>query len=183
VNMMPVAHQLGLEVEIWSKAPLFRLGKRKCGKREDFVETESYGLRFRFKNLGTAPFPSGHATIEVVWTSQQNVGWHVDIPKLNGGQEEYATFDTNLTEHQGEALSSGFGLFFCRAIHPSNTSLTSLDGKTRYFIGPNVNAVRSVKVITWNTIYAKWSMIVSAVGLFIVALDRIVAALFWILHR
>lgn len=176
-----VMHRLGLEVEAWSEAPFLKIGKHKWGKREDFVETESYALRFKFKNLQPAPFPSGHALMEVEWTPvHQKVGpWQVDIPQLKLGQQEYARFDSGSTEHKSEALSSGFGLFFCRKIDPPNTNLTSLDGGTWYIIGPQGGAVRSIKVTTWNTIYAKYSMFISAGALAIIALEKLVPFLFW----
>jgi hypothetical protein len=172
-------HRLGLEVETRSEAPFLRMGKHKWGKREDFVETESYALQFKFKNLGLTAFPSGRAFMDVEWTSQQKVSWDVDIPQLNPGQEDYARFNTGSTECQSQALSSGFGLFFCRKIDPWGTSLTSIDGATQYVTGRVGNAVRSVKVTTWDTIYARYSMYISAAGLMIIALEKIVSFLFW----
>jgi hypothetical protein len=174
-----LAYQLGLEVEAKSHAPFLKLGKWKPRKREDFVETESYTFSFKFKNLGSQPYPGGHAFVQVRWTSGQFVRWRIDVPALAAGDEDYARFDYGSTEHESEILSSGYGLFFCEKIHPSNTDLTSLDGRTRYKVGPGGNAIRSIKATTWNTIYAKYSMMVSASGLAIVALDKIIAALVW----
>ena len=52
--------------------------------------------------------------MRVEWTFvRQIVRWELDIPQLDPGQEEYAKFDTGKTEHESEALSSGFGLIFC----------------------------------------------------------------------
>jgi hypothetical protein len=155
------------------------LGKHKWGKREDFVETEVYRLAFKFKNLQTIPFPSGQARMEVVWTSGQFVRWKVAIPQLKPGQEEYAIFDTHLTQHESEALSSGYGLFVCKEIEPGNTNLASIDGMTSYSVGTEVNSVQSVKVTTWNTIYGKYSMYISAGALAIIALEKIIQFLFW----
>jgi hypothetical protein len=174
-----VQHRLGLKVEIRSEAPFLRLGKHKWGKREDFVDTEGYALRFKFKNLQSVPFPSGCAFMRVIWTSGQFVTWRVDIPQLKPEQEDYAKFDRVLTEQKSEALSSGFGLFFCRGIDPTNTGLTSFDGATSYEIGPDGQSIQSVKVTTWNTIYAKYSMYISAVALIIIALEGFIPFLSW----
>lgn len=175
--------RLGLEVEARSKAPFLKIGKHKWGEREDFVEMESYTFRFKFKNLGLVPFPSGKAWMRVEWTFvRQAVRWEIVIPHLESGQEGYAKFDTGSTEHESEALSSGFGLFFCGKIDPDNTHLTSLDGKTDYKIGfgQDANSVRSIKVTTWNAIYAMYSMYISAGALIVIVLEKFSEFLFWV---
>jgi hypothetical protein len=172
-------HRLGLKIEIWSEAPFLKLGKIKCGEREDFVETEGYALRFKFKNLQPAPFPSGKALMQVKWTSGLFVGWVVNIPQLKPGQEDYAKFCPRLTEQEkSEALSSGYGLFHCAEFDPSNTVLTNFDGVTSYGTAPTPS-VQSIKVTTWNIIYAKYSMCISAGALAIIALEKIIPFLSW----
>ena len=174
-TLRPVPYRLGLEVEAFSKAPFLKLGKHTWGEREDFVETEGYTFWFKFKNLGTVPFPSGKAWMRVEWTFvRQAVRWEVIIPHLEPGHEGYAKFDTGLEEHESEALSSGFGLFFCGRIDPSNTRLTSLDGRTVYEIGygQHATSVRSIKVTTWNSIYAMYSMYISAAALIFLVFEK-----------
>jgi hypothetical protein len=121
--------------------------------------------------------------MKVVWTSGQSVHWPVDIPQLKPGQEDYARFrnekNTISTEQKSEAFSSGFGLFSCDGIDPPNTGLASFDGATSYVIGKGLS-VQSVKVTTWDTIYSKYSMFISAVALFIVALEKIIPFLSWV---
>jgi len=185
VGMIATTHKLGLEVELWSKAPFLKIGKRKWGKRDDFVEGEPYAFRFKFRNLRSTPFPSGKAWMRIEWTSVgQVVRWIVAIPQLGPGGEGYARFDTSSVDHESEALSSGFGLFFCEGIDPGDTRLASLDGGTDYEIGvgPPANAVRSIKVTTWNAIYAKYSMYISAIALMIIALRNLSDLLLWVLR-
>lgn len=164
ITSAPVQHRLGLQVEIRSEAPFLRLGKRKWGKREDFVETENYALRFKFKNLQQGLSPSGCAYMKALWTSGQSVHWPVDIPQLRPGQEDYARFrnekNTVSTDQGSEAFASGFGLFSCDGIDTPNTGLASFDGAISYVIGQG-HSVQSIKVTTWNTIYAKYSMYIS----------------------
>lgn len=171
---------LGLNVEITSEAPFIKLGQHKFGTREDIVETETYSVKFKFKNLEKISFPLGNATLQVCWNSNQWVRWPVTIPKLKPGEEQYAKFPSGSMTEKSEALSSGFALIYCTSTNPPDTKLSSLSGEIEYPVGLP-GSVRSLKATTWDTIYSKYSMFIAAGALGVIALQIIAQSLFWFL--
>lgn len=181
--MSAATHRLGLKVET-SSAAIWKWWKLKRGPIKSYVEGETYNIAFKFKNLGSHDYPGGNARMMIQWPSGTLfVVWAVTIPRLKIGEDDYAQFDENgETTHSGQVISSGFGTVSCIDVENrdnGNVTITDLSGKISY----HGVVIHSIPARTWADLYAKYSMIVSAGGLFIVALDRIVAALFWILHR
>ena len=175
---------LGLDIEVASEAPFIRLGQHTCGMRKDIVEGEVYSIKFKFKNLGEVPFSSGSSMLLISWSNAQFVRWKVRIPELKSKEEQYAEFDGGKTAEKTEALSSGFGFFYCAWIKPENTKLSSLGGETSYHVGSeDPLCIRTIKATTWDTIYSKYSAIIAATGLGIIALQIIVQFLFWLLSQ
>jgi len=173
--------RLGLEIEITSEAPFLRLGERKIGTRKDIVEGESYSIKFKFKNLEQTIFPSGKATMEIIWNSGQLVRWPLNIPELKPEEEQYANFAGGNTIEHSEALSSGFGLLYCTLV-TGGRNLTSLNGEASYSVSHlHTAAVRSLKATTWETIYGQYSTFIAAGALGIIALQIIVQFLSWLL--
>lgn len=171
---------LGLDVEIASEAPFVRLGEHSFGTRKEIVEGEVYSIKFKFKNLGQVPSPSGKAVMQMRWTSGQWVSWTLNIPELKPEEEKYAEFGTGSAIEKTEALSSGYGLLLCFSINPRNISLGSLDGNIMYSVGPTDSSVRSIKVTSWETIYGKYSTFIAAGALGIIALQIIAQFLSWL---
>jgi hypothetical protein len=156
-------------VETTSEAPFFRLGKRK-----EFVETEAYSVKFKFKNLGQTTFTKSNAWMLVTWTSGQIVSWHIEIPELKPEQEQYANFESGKIVEKSAALSSGYGLISCLKIGDwENVKLTSLDGHDVYGIGPQGFSVQSIKATSWDTIYTRYSVYLSLIALVIVAIEAL----------
>jgi hypothetical protein len=177
-----LAHKLGLIVETNSTA-IWKWWILKRGPIKSYVEGETYEIAFKFKNLGKHDYPGGNARMMIQWPSGTIfVVWLITIPALKIGEEGYAQFDDGKTKHSGQVISSGFGTVTVLDVeNRDNTKLelTDLSGRVPY---AGV-VIHSISAKTWADLYAKYSMVVSAGGLFFVALDRIIAAILWILCR
>jgi hypothetical protein len=180
-NPITTRSHLGLDVEIVSEAPFVRLREHSFGTRKEIVEGEVYSIKFKFKNLGQMPFPSGNAVMQMRWTSGQWVSWTLNIPELKPEEEQYARFGTQSTIEKSEALSSGYGLLLCFSVNPRSTQLSSLEGNIAYSVGPTATSVRSIKVTSWEAIYSKYSTFIAAGALGIIALQIIAQFLSWLI--
>ena len=181
--MSAITHQLGLEVEPSSTA-IWKWWILKRGPIKTYVEQEKYNIAFRFKNLGAHDYPGGSAVMIAKWPNWEPiVTWPVMIPKLKVGEDDYAQFVQNGKKKiSSDVISSGVGIvsYTCmKSGDNGNVTVTDFSGKIPY----EGRVIYGIHARTWADIYAKYSMVISAAGLFIVALDRIVAALFWILRR
>jgi len=181
--MSAVTHKLSLEVERSSTA-VWKWWKLRRGPIKSYVEGETYDIAFKFKNLGLLDYPGGSAELMIKWTSESLfIVWLVTIPKIRIGDEGYAVFDDNKRTRSDTVNSSGLGtnsLIYVGSADDGTVTVTDPSGRITYRADPYV--IHSIPATTWTDLYAKYSMIISAAGLFIVALDRIVAALLWMFH-
>ena len=178
-----MTHKLGLKVEPTSTA-VWKFWELKYGPIKSYVEQENYTIRFTFKNLGSQRFPSGKATMSIVWPNGISVIWPLTIPELEIGQANYAAFSDGSIIHQGDIISTGYGLIFCNEISSRDQQdvvITDLDGISPYSVGGG--SIYSIPAKAWTDIYAKYSMVVSAAGLAIVALDKIIAFMAGLISR
>jgi hypothetical protein len=175
-------HKLGLRTETTSTA-VWKWWKFRRGPIRSYVERETYKVQFKFRNLAAYPFPGGNAVMHVIWPNGIFVRWLIVIPQLNANQTAYGVFDDRTIFHSGEVITSGYGLIFCDEISSSDqqqVTLTDLDGHTVWIVGNAGSAVHSIHARAWADLYARYSMIISAAGLTIVALEKIVASLMWL---
>jgi hypothetical protein len=179
-HLSAVTH-LGLRVETKSTA-VWKWWILKHGPIKSYVDGETYDVAFKFRNLGSHDFAGGMARIMIKWQSGIFVVWAVTMPELNSGKDGYALFDDGRATHSGEVISSGFGTISCvdvRSRDQGTVTMTDLSGQIPY---PSEIVIHSIPAKTWIDIYAKYSMIVAAAGLFIVALDRVITAVLWLLR-
>jgi hypothetical protein len=172
-------YRLGIQVEVSSEA---MLRFWKCVLRaKSLIEGEPYKLTLKFANLTKGDFPGGRISIMVVWASRQKSYWeNIQIPPLR--QEE--TKETMLVRRD-RIVSAGFGLIFCYSLvsdDGSPASLWSIEGSEIYGIGKEAeHPIRGLRCNTWVDLYTKYGLLVSAVGLLIVALERLFSFFIWIL--
>jgi len=176
-----LTHKLGTEVETKSLA-VWRWWKLKWPVKS-FIEQEQFMIRFRFKNLAPQGFPGGTARMEIRWPPLSKVRWLLTIPELEPDQEGYAKFEHGREETTSHIFSGILSLIFCLDLTGNDSQdidLTDFEGGYKYITGSHGNSIAAIPAITWTGHYAKYSMIVSAAGLLIVALGTIASFLRWL---
>lgn len=173
-------HRLGVEVETESLA-VWKWW-RFTRKVKSFVEGEKYSIRFKFRNLGTRDFLGGNALMHVVWPVGTDVRWFMGIPPLEPSKSGYADihwFARRATVAVSEAICSGFGLILCHEINSDDkrqVDLADFDGAAQFNVGQGAESIDSIRVTTWNEFTTRYGLVISAVGLLILALEKVFAS-------
>jgi hypothetical protein len=162
----------GLDVKpfIESKARLLRFFKTK-----DFFAGRKFEVSFQFENTGSETIPALIFASRIEWPSGQHVTTGVEVPALESKKKW-----TSKPE-ETDALCEGFGLLYMRpllivgsAFIPVSVNGERLDSKVGEVCVATINARRAQEV------YALWGLVVSAFGLLVVALDKIVTFVRWL---
>lgn len=170
VMIKPKTYGLDVKPIIESKARLLRFFKTK-----EFFAGRKFEVSFQLENTGSETIPASTLKIRIDWPSGQHVKIAVPVPTLEGKKKWTSE------PQETDALCEGFGLLY---MHPSH-----IVGGT--FVSVSVNGERldsqmpEVCVATINArraqeVYALWGLVVSAFGLFVVALDKIVTFIRWL---
>jgi hypothetical protein len=173
-------HKLGVKVEAKSLA-VWKWWRFKR-KVKSFIEGERYVIQFKFKNLGAQRFHGGHASMYMSWPAGINVRWPLKIPPLEPNEVEYATYQGS-SVILSEAVCSGLGLILCSSIASDgkqDIDLMDLDGTFQAQVGRDPSSVDSIQATTWSEFLTRYGFVISALGLFIVALEKIVSFLWWL---
>jgi len=141
-------------------------------RKKSFVEGEKLEISFELENLSNEIFPGGMLYFYINWTSGQQVRHSFPIPPLKPNQIWVTSkFET-------DALSHGFALIYIRMpdIHDEQGKPHDVE----FYSGRRVEnyidiraSVAAIKVKTWEEIYEFWALIVAALSLLIIALDKI----------
>jgi hypothetical protein len=171
----PQPYKLILKTELKSKAKLFRLIPLKS-----FVSGERFECSWLFRNVSNERFPgtaSRRVPIEIICPSGQIVNTSFLIPPL-GENEIWAT-----PKLASEALCEGFGLIFIRWRTPfvedrKGKQRGVLFYRSKHSLKQNDNiriseSISSIKAKSREEIYEFWAMIISAIGLGIIALEKV----------
>lgn len=134
---------------------------------ESFVEGEKFEVVFRVKNIGEEDFPKGVLRARIEWPSQQRTAFHGSIGPLkrNGPPQMVAKVLV-------DALSNGYGLIFI-------DKYEDLQGKSHvveYYDENRVkyqHAISYIKFKTWEEIYGFQALIIAAISLAIIAIEKI----------
>jgi len=170
--VMSESKTYGLEVKpiIKSKAKLLRFFKTK-----EFFAGRKFDVSFQFENTGSETIPASTFKSRIDWPSGQHVTIPVPLSTLEGKKKWTSE------PKETDALCEGFGLLYVHSSHKvSGTSLPvsvngeRLDSKLGEVCVATINARRAQEV------YALWGLVVSAFGLFVVALDKIVTFIRWL---
>ena len=174
--------KLGIQVEKRSRA-VWRFWRIKVPAKS-FIEQERFEIQFRFKNLGPERFPGGNALMYISWPVGTRVRWALRIPELEVNQSDYASFlPEATTTASSEAICSGYGLIFCDRIESQDKRricLTDFEGTFQFQVGLEPTSVDSVSATTWESLYTRSGLIISAIGLSIVALEKIISFFWWL---
>jgi hypothetical protein len=173
-------HKLGVEIEKKSLA-VWKWWKLKRTVKS-FIEGEPYTVQFRFKNLGSQKFPGGHASMYVSWPTGTRVEWPLKIPPLEPNETRYATC-RGLPAASSEAICSGFGLVLCSSITSDDkqgVDLMNLEGTYQVHVGYDPRSVDDIQATTWSEFSTRYALVISAVGLLIVALEKVVSFFWWL---
>ncbi len=141
-------------------------------KKKSFVEGEKLDIFFELENMSEENFPGGMLYFYINWTSQQQVRHSFPILPLKPNQ-------TWVTEKfETAALSQGFALIYISmpSIHDEHGQPHDVE----FYSGRRLEnyidiraSIASIKVKTWEEIYEFWALIISALSLLIIALDKL----------
>ena len=174
---MKKGHKIGIDIQMFSEAmwKWWILRKRNI---KSLIENEPYKLRIRFKNLSNRRFSGGRIQIVIVWSSQCKFHWFLEIPELNGNEE----LESRITRSD-EVGSRGLALVYCYSVTSKdrkNIMLWNFDGSEKYSVGAKLGyAIHGVYCMSWRDLHTRYGFLVSAIGLGIVAFERIVLLLLW----
>jgi len=163
-------YELLIEAQTKSKAKILGIPVKS------FVEGQEYTQSFLLTNLGKEPYPGGKLFIKTGWASQQNVDSEYEIPEILP-KESYRTL-----ERVARVLSSGYGLIAVVDIGPEDAESVELfkNAEKPIFLEFN-EAFHLVPGKAHEEIYEFWAMIIAAFSLLIIALEKIVEFVQWLL--
>lgn len=174
-------HRLGVTTQTRSLA-VWRWWKLRWPVKS-YIEQEGFMIRFKFKNLASQNFPGGTALMEMTWPPLAEVRWPLTVPKLEPNQEAYAIFPHGREETKSYIVSGILSFIFCRVLSSNdnqNIDLTNFEGSSTHIVGPGGNSIAAIPATTWSGHYTKYSLIISAAGLFIVALGTVASFIRWL---
>lgn len=157
-----------------SRAKLLKLIPTKT-----VISGQQFDISFRFENVGEGIFPGCIFRWGITWPSNQKDGESVNVPALNEkGSWPSPPFRT-------DAFCDGYGFMFIEEIPQLENAFVELvvEGKVFRRTTQLKESIRSVNARSSQEIYAVWGLVISAFGLVIVALDKIIAFLQWLIHN
>jgi len=132
-------------------------------------------VSFQFENTGSETIPASTFKSRIDWPSGQQVTIPVQVPTLESKKKWTSE------PKETDALCEGFGFLYVHPSHlvsgtfvPVSVNGERLDRQTSEVCVATINARRAQEV------YALWGLVVSAFGLFVVALDKIVTFIRWL---
>ena len=150
---------------------------------KSFLEGRKYKLSFSVTNLGEKTFPGGELKVTVLWSTQQQNEFPFELPEILP-KETYQT-----EERESDVMSRGYGLFFARVFgspHQKEFRLCTGDPEKpiafKEYI-PMANRGTSFHFLYGQSneeIYEFWGMMLAAISLFIIALEKIVQFFLWV---
>lgn len=166
----PPPHKLGIEINIQSEAVWKWWILKKPAK--SLIESEPYRLNLQFKNLGDREFPGGEIQIVISWATRYKSYWTLKIQKMEPNDEKRA-----IAMRSDEIGSQGLALIYCYYVNSNDKAqvkLSSFDQSDEYEVGKSAeHAIGGMFCTTWSDIYTKYSMLTSAIGLALLALEKV----------
>lgn len=174
----PEAYKLTIKAIVKSKAKLFKFIPLKS-----IVAGEIFKISFQFQNISDETFPGVSFNYQIFWPSEQFTTDDFEIPALKKN-ESY-----NSPTIETEAFCEGFALIFANKKH--ELMVKDEQGRMRLvklykgkheddYLRPQYS-IASAKAKRSEEIYEFWAMIISAIGLLIIALEKIVGFFDWLL--
>ena len=151
---------------------------------KSFLEGQRYRYSFSVTNLSERTFSGGELRITVIWPTQQTNNFSFELPEILPN----ATFQTE--ERESGVMARGYGLFFARmhgifgAEEPRlyHGSIEKPIEFKEYI--PQANRGTSFHILFGRSneeIYEFWAMVIAAISLGIIALEKIVEFMQWLL--
>lgn len=179
----PKPYKLIVKTKLKSGAKLLGLIPIKS-----FVSGEHLMCSFQFKNVSNERFPGTglrRVPIEIRWPSRQVVKISFLVPPMD--ENETCTTPTLLTE----ALCEGFGLIFIPWRTPDIEDKKGIKRRVLFYRSKDglrhndnigvTQSISSIRAKPREEIYEFWAMIISAAGLAIIALEKILFFLNWLI--
>ena len=165
-------YRLRVETSGKSKAKLLKFIPSKS-----FYAHQPLEISFLFENVGEETFPGGIFSWHIDWPSGQSVHDNCDIPALERNEKK------SCKPYQTDALSEGFGLIFITNLpQAANGFVTLQAGNKEYRRYEDLaDSIGFVLAKRTQETYTFYGLIISAIGLFITASDRLVLLLKWLL--
>jgi hypothetical protein len=165
-------HRLDVKPICKSRAKLLKLIPTKT-----VISGQQFDISFSFKNVGESAFPGCIFRWKIIWPSSQEDRGSFNVPALNKKESWIST------PHRTDALCDGYGLIFIGEIPRLENALVQLviEGKEFRGIQELGDSIRSVNTRSSQEIYAVWGLLISAFGLGIIALEKIIMFLQWLI--
>ena len=147
-------------------------------KVEHFIVGQEYDVHFVVKNIGDETSPSGRCFIDITWPgTKARTTWEFPVKSLEPGECDVSETKTYL------ALSTGLAtITLPKRITSGSRELQNVvdfifyrkDGNNRL---PKTEAFDTIYATTPEAIYEYWALWVAAIGLIIIAFEKIWNAL------
>jgi hypothetical protein len=156
-----------------SKAKLLKFFHTKS-----FYAHRPLEISFLFENVGEERFPGGIFSWHIDWPSGQSVHEDCEIPALERNEKRSSK------PYQTDALSEGFGLIFIAKLPSVSNGFAILQAGTKEYKRPEdlVDSIGSVLAKRSQETYTFYGLLISAIGLSISALDKVIVLLRWLLR-
>ena len=143
-----------------------------------FLAQQRLEISFLFENIGEEPFPGCVFSWHISWPNGQSVYASCDVPALQKN-EKYSS-EPYLTD----ALSEGFGLIFITNLPKVTNGFVMFQIRNREYRrqGDLEESIGHVLAKRSQEFYTFYGLIISAIGLLITALDKIIVLLRWLLR-
>lgn len=162
-----MSHVLLIHAKIKSEAKIMGMPVKAL------LEGETYRVAFLIVNLGKDSFPGGNLTVIVEWPTTQVERFATDIPEIPPNKSRQTE------EMRGIVMSRGFGLFSAY-VSSSDSKPVRIFKNPKKPVGVEGESFQQVKGKTHEEIYEFWGMMVAAISLFIIALEKIVQFFLWL---
>jgi hypothetical protein len=139
---------------------------------KSFKIGNNFRVRYTLRNGGDTPFPGGKFGVNIVWPNGQVESGTYNIPALEPGQER----DAEPVSNWG-VLSNGYALFQLSQPTDNNDNKFELHRRQGDLVPHGPISFHSVLGFTPEERYQYWAMIVSAIGLVISAVGLLLVAL------
>jgi hypothetical protein len=165
-------YDLQLDAESKSKAKIIGL------PISSFLEGKIFKSKIFVKNLSTIKFPGGKMKVKIHWATDQFTFNEFEIPSILPNQ-------TITKEIQGNVLSQGYGLFyhFIRSSDGKTVNVYDAKGGDLSPSGQFTPSFHSISGTTSEELYEFWGMIIAAISLAIIAAEKIVDFICWVLSN
>lgn len=152
----------------------FRLPILKCIMEYLFVTGEKYDLKAKIKNIGTATFPGGNFSLDILWSNGLLVYWRFKIGQLQPGKSVEANYGST------DVLADGPALFYAKAVDLNGQPINFYDVKGNPIhiqpVGNYKGWTHIYSIIPKNAeaLYGLWALEVAAISLVILIIFQII---------